>query len=676
VSKVCWSVPFARNLQFVGRHTQLDQLESALFAKDHPPKMAITGLGGMGKTQIALELAYRIREKHPDCSVLWVPATNAEGLQQAFTEIGQQLGVPGIEGNQANNKKLVQRYLDEQSTGQWLLIVDNIDDMEIWTSELRDYLPTSQIGRVVCTTRNRKVALKITPSNLVEVPKMDDKTAMELLCKLLPNQKLSSEVHEDAQNLFEQLMFIPLAIVQAAAYIKKNGTTLSKYLSLLDNQEQEVIELLSEGFEDDSRYRDDENMTNPVATTWLISFEQIRQLDPLAADYLSFISCVAPKNIPESLLPPLASSPVKRENAIGTLDAYSFITRGAADLAADRAVEDTLHVHRLVQLATRNWLKSKDQWHDWVEKALARLIEIVPFGGHKERKVWTAYLPHAIHVVEPAELRNAEGTISLLNRIGYCEWELGRYEAAVWAWKQLLRRRVKILGKEHPHTLASMNNLAQALSSQGKYTEAEQMHQETLALQEKVLGKEHPHTLTSMHNVALVLSSQGKYTEAEEMHQETLALTEKVLGKEHLDTLASMHNLAYTLCNQGKYAEAEQMHRETLALYEKVLGKEHPHTLASTNDLATVLSSQGKCAEAEQMHRETLALYEKVLGKEHPHTLASMNNLAYTLCNQGKYAEAMVLMQKCVQLRQKVLGPQHPDTLASLGTLSEWQEDV
>jgi len=129
--KACWNVPFARNQLFVGRRTQLDQLENTLFAKDQPQKLAVHGLRGMGKTQIALKLAYRTREKYPKCSILWVPATNAKSLQQAFTDIGQQLGVPGVAEEQANAKKLVQRYLGQDSARQWLLVVDNVDDMDI-----------------------------------------------------------------------------------------------------------------------------------------------------------------------------------------------------------------------------------------------------------------------------------------------------------------------------------------------------------------------------------------------------------------------------------------------------------------------------------------------------------------------------------------------------------------
>ena len=635
----------------MGRRSQLNQLESALFIKGQPPKTAITGLGGMGKTQIALELAYRTREKHPDCSVFWISATNAEGLEQAFTDIGQQLRIPGLEKELAGTKELVQRYLSQGRAGRWLLIVDNIDDMDIWRRELKDYLPEYQRGRIVCTTRSRKVAVDIAASNVIQVPEMEEEMAMQLLSKSLVNKELLLH-HQDVRKLLQQLTFLPLAIVQAAAYINKNGTALSKYSSLLEGQEQNMIDILSEDFEDDWRYKD---IKNPVATTWLISFEQIWRLDPLAADYLSFASCVAPKNIPWSLLPP-GPSAVKQENAIGTLDAYSFVTR--------RNVDESFDVHRLVQLTTRSWLRTKNQLHDWTSKTLKRLVEVIPLGGHGQRQVWTAYLPHAVYTTDLIEVRAVEERVVLMDRIGHCEITLGRYKAAESTYRQVLERRQEVLGRGHPSTLASMSNLAQTLSDQGKYADAETMHRDTLALMKTVLGEDHQETLASISDLAQTLSDQGKYADAETMHRDTLALTKTVLGEDHPETLASMNNLAQTLSRQGKYADAETMHRDTLVLKKTVLGEDHPETLASMNNLAQTLSRQGKYADAETMHRDTLALVKTVLGEDHPSTLISMNNLAQTLSRQGKYADAETMYRDTLALRKTMLGEDHPETLA------------
>jgi tetratricopeptide (TPR) repeat protein len=225
--------------------------------------------------------------------------------------------------------------------------------------------------------------------------------------------------------------------------------------------------------------------------------------------------------------------------------------------------------------------------------------------------VWTAYLPHAMHVVDVPEVSEAEGRISLLERVGYCEQTLGRYRAAERAHGQVLEGREYTLGKEHPDTLASMNNVAQALSGQGKYAEAEAMHRETLALRE-VSGKEHPHTLTSMHNLALALSDQGKYEEAEAMHRETLALREKVLGKEHPDTLASVSCLAYTLQHQHQYEEALLLYKRACTGYLDVLGPNHPTTRACLDLYASAQHLADALPSANERHELTDAISNSV----------------------------------------------------------------
>ena len=246
----------------------------------------------------------------------------------------------------------------------------------------------------------------------------------------------------------------------------------------------------------------------------------------------------------------------------------------------------------------------------------------------------------------------------------------GRWDAAEELEAQVMETRTRVLGQEHPDTLASMDNLASTYRDQGRWKEAEELEVQVMETRKRVLGQEHPDTLASMNNLAGVLESQGKYDAAEPLYRETLQLTEKVLGKEHPDTLISMNNLAVVLESQGKYDVAEPLYRETLQLREKVLGKEHPDTLISMNNLAFLLESQGKYDTAEPLYRETLQLREKVLGKEHPHTLTSMNNLAFLLQSQGKYDAAEPLYRETLQLREKVLGKEHPQTLTSMNNLA------
>jgi tetratricopeptide (TPR) repeat protein len=603
------------------------------------------------------------------------------------------------------------------------MVIDNADDINIFfdsldegggSNRLIDYLPYSRKGNIIFTTRTKKAALRLAENNILQLDKLSKEEAKEVLrTRLLPEYQHQVNDVATVGEFLHMLAFFALAIVQAVAFVNSNGGGLSNYLELYRASEQNATELLSEEFEDNGRYRETEN---PVATTWYISFEQIRKNDTLAADLLSFMACMANNDIPVSMLP-ASSLSIAQTKAIGTLEAYAFIQRQLQeDASAGQQVQerqiDTFGIHPLVHLATRSWLKKLNQWDVWVEKAITRMLELVPDGDHITREVWTPYLPHAIHVSSMLTVNDANPKAELVDRVGRCQQTLGQYKAMEKTFRELLKYDDATLGPKHMNTLACLSHLGEALRGQGKYTEAkqihrqtlqlteevfgkehtetltskaclgltlidlgqykeaEQMHREELALREKVSGKEHSYTLTSMNNLAMALEKQGKYKEAEQMHREELALTEKVSGKEHSHTLISMDNLAIALDGQGKHIEAEQLHRKALKLKEKVLGREHPSTLLSVNNLAITLGGQGKNKEAEKMHREELALREKVSGKEHPDTLTSMHNLALALSEQEKYTEAEPLHRKALRLREKVLGGEHPETLACMNELA------
>jgi tetratricopeptide (TPR) repeat protein len=650
----------------VGRDHQLERLEEMLSAKQQPSKVALIGLGGVGKTQIALELAYRIRDRYPECSIFWVPATNSESLQQAYLEIGRQLQIPGLEQEQADVKKLVQGYLNQESAGRWLLIFDNADNIDMWISnagtkdgspDLIDSLPQSNQGSLVFTTRSRKVAVKLTQQNVIEVSEMDEELATQMLSKSLIDQDIL-EKRQGIVNLLKQLTFLPLAIVQAAAYINENGISLSDYLSLLVDQEENVVDLLSEDFEVDGRYRDGKN---PVATTWLISFEQIRQRDPLAAEYLAFMSCVDPRDIPQSLLPP-AQSRKKEMDSIGTLSAYSFVSR--------RSANNSLDVHRLVHLATRNWLRTEGSLAKWTARAVARLDEVFPDDDHKNRSVWRVYLPHVQYVLESSPIGDSVKTCLLLEKFGRCLYSDGRYNEAERSFSRVMETRTRVLGQEHPDTLTSIANLASTFWNQGRWKEAEELNMQVVETMKRVLGQEHPSTLTSMANLASTYRNQGRWKEAEELEMQVVETRKRVLGQEHPDTLTSMANLASTYRNQGRWKEAEELQAQELKICSRVLGQEHPSTLTSMANLALMFWNQGRLKEAEELNMQVVEMRKRVLGQEHPDTLTSIANLASTFSNQGRWKEAEELEMQVMETMKRVLGQEHPDTLTSMNNLA------
>ena len=503
-------------------------------------------------------------------------------FENACRTIGQQLRVQGIDEEKADVKALVKTALSRESMGSWLLIVDNADDTQLLFGDtaLADYLPFSRSGSILFTTRNHKVALKLVESEkrVIPVEEMSRDEALQLLKTSLKEEQIRDITSTTA--LLGFLANLPLAIRQASAYIAKMQISTTQYLELFKSSDENMTKLLNEDFGDRHRYK---SIQNPVATTWLISFQHISAHNPLAADYLRFMCFLSEKEIPQSLLPPAGR--LETVEAIGTLKAYAFITQ--------REESDTYDVHRLVRISMLSWLAQNGKQKEWIVRVLQHLADVFPFPEHENRNLWLRYLPHTQHALELQKSTNdKEAPAALLSKVGGSFYMLGKSQDAGQMYRQALELREKVLGKEHPDTLTSMNNLAGALRGQGKYEEAEQMHRQALELTEKVLGKEHPDTLTSMNNLAGALRGQGKYEEAEQMHRQALELTEKVLGKEHPDTLTSMNNLAAALYGQGKYEEAEQMHRQALELTEKVLGKEHPNTLTIGSNLAICLRAR------------------------------------------------------------------------------------
>ncbi|KAI9753723.1 MAG: hypothetical protein M4579_005014, partial [Chaenotheca gracillima] len=411
-------IPFQRNENFVGRAKKLHEIEKCLFHKDYCRKVAVKGLGGVGKTQVVLEIAYRTIERSPGCSVFWLPATDLQSLQQAYLKIADQLQIPGLENNKSNAPALVRDFLNRNDAGQWLLIIDNADDLDMWLSKgtekesrprrLMDCLPNRSGGSILFTTRSRKCACELANQNVIDVPKMDEEDASQFFRKILINQDLLDD-ETAKRDLLNWLCYLPLAIVQAAKYINKNSTTLTEYISLLQDQDHHVIELLSENFEDEGRYPDQKN---PIATTWLISFEQMRKEDPLAAEYLSFMSCIDSKAIPLSLLPP--AEPKKRAiDAIGTLTSYSFVIHRGEDPALD--------LHRLVHLAMQNWLRDSGRLKARVNETVTWLGDRLPSGNPKSRALWRTYLPHALRLISSEYFdTDSEGSLRLLQGIGAC----------------------------------------------------------------------------------------------------------------------------------------------------------------------------------------------------------------------------------------------------------------
>ncbi|TQV94411.1 hypothetical protein V2A60_002556 [Cordyceps javanica] len=673
-------VPFGRNREFVGRDSIVKQLLTII-----PPsanrgdcqRVVIEGLGGVGKTQIALEAVYRLRDEHIDCSVFWVPALDVTSFENAYRAIGRELKIQGIDEDHADVESLVKTALSE-SVYSWLLVIDNADDAELFsdssgTVSLSKYLPFCHNGSILFTTRNRQVSteLDISTHNTFTVGEMTRDDSIKMLKQ---NMTVTSTFDaENANRLLDFLADLPLAIKQASSYMVKTGISIARYVEHCQSSDKKLIKLLSKGFKDRRRY---DNSTNPVAATWLISFEHISRESKRAAGYLTYLCFYAEKGIPKALLPPLdvddadeIEDGMERDEALGILKAYSFIS--------ERSDSKTFDMHRLVRLAMRNWLEVEQKLKLCSVSVIQWLVGIFPFPKHENRDLWLNHLPHAqsaLNLSDSADTSESKG--GLLLKMGVCFDILGKYKGAEEFHRASLQLRARVMGIEHPATLDSMNGLANVLLRQGRCWEAERTHRQAWESRQKLLGQEHPDTLASMNNLALCLVADGKLEKAEQLHRRTLELRRTCLGEEHPETLASMNNLALLLEIGGRYEEAGRMHQDTVALMERFHGREHPNTLISRNNLGNVLQRLGRYRESEDAHRETLGLRQKIFGEQHPDTLASMGNLALLLVSLERYDEAEKLHRQTLKLRQKVLGKEHPDTLASMKNLNSFMQHL
>ena len=598
-------------------------------------------------------MAYRIRERFKNCSVFWIPVSDIESLHQAYAYIAQRLNIPGWDDEKADVKELVQLYLSKESVGQWLLVFDITDEAILETPgssqavSLSKYLPVSNQGAIVFTTTDRKTAVTLALQNIVELPEMEQDIAQRMLEMSLRSPTNELEV---ADLLLKELAYLPLAIVQAAAYININEITLRKYLLLLAEQKEEVVEHISKESE------------NVIASTWLISFEQMRRQDTLAADNLLFMACVDPTDIPLALLP--TTSPYEKGiHAIGTLEAYSFVTK--------RTAQSALDLHRLVHLSTRNWLEKQELLSKWTQIAITRLLEVFPDDNHGNRSKWRRLLPHAKFALSfglPGQ--ENEARMNLARKHAAALSSDGRFNEAEAYFNDALQSCKEILGPEHPSTLVITANLASTYRYQGRWKEAEEVQVTELKICSKVLGAEHPDTLTSMANLASTYRDQGRWKEAEELQATELKICSKVLGAEHPDTLVSMTNLALIFWNQGRWKEAEGLEVQVVETRKRVLGAEHPDTLISIGNLASTFWSQGRWKEAEDLYVQVIETRKRVLGAEHPDTLTSIANLASTYRKQGRWKEAEELQAMELKICSRVLGAEHPDTLISIANLA------
>jgi tetratricopeptide (TPR) repeat protein len=659
-----WMVPHRRNGFFTGRETLLTALHDS-FTKDRTAVLtqgqAINGLGGIGKTQIAMEYAHRHRDEYR--FVLWASAATHETLISAFVSIADRLQLP--ERTLQEHDKIVAAVSHWLSTHEdWLLIMDNADELAmVWP-----LLPTGNKGHVLVTTRDQ--ATVNLESFLVE--KMDHVEGTLLLLRrakiLKPGMELEQVSLADrqvAEQIVAEMDGLPLALDQAGAYIEETGCSLAKYLERYQAQRTKLLQ---------RRGRSSHDHPDSVATTWSLSFERVAQ-NAVAADLLRLCAFLAPDAIPEEIITQGAShlgehlqSVLEDEGlldeAIAALGAYSLIRRDPA--------EKTLSIHRLVQAVIKDSLEDAEK-RIWAERTVQAVERSFPDGNNSSN--WDTcrrLLPHAqrcAELIAQEESSLSEAATLLLKMAGYLK-EMAWYAEAEPLLQQALRIREQQLGPKHLEVAHTLEELGRVCREQGKYAEAEPLLLRALRIKKQQLGPEHLEVAHTLEELAFLNFGQVKNTKVEQLHQRVLRIREQQLGPEHPEVAHTLTNLAnlYTL-RMGRHEEAKPLFLRALDIEKRRLEPDLPRMAYLFEGLGFLYWWQGERTEAESCFLHSLAIWEQRLEPNHPqiaYPLAALGNL---YLQQGKCEKVEPLFLRALDLREQRLGPGHHQTVYTLDLL-------
>jgi tetratricopeptide (TPR) repeat protein len=591
-----WNVPYPRNPLFTGREHILERLATMFHTgntSESTQPLAISGLGGIGKTQTAIEYAYRYREQYRQ--VLWARADSRENLIQDYVSIAGLLQLPVQHlQDQPQIVEGVKRWLREQR--HWLLILDNDDDLGM----VRDFLPETSTGHVLLTTRAQAVGRLARRIGLDRMEQEEGALFLLQRAGILDAEesldKASSHDQRNALAIVQEMDGLPLALDQAGAYVEETGCGLSGYLT---RYQQRQIDLLNKRGEYTFDYPES------VATTWSLAFEKVEQQSLAAADLLRLCAFLAPDTIPEEIitegaadltseLQSLASDPFLLDGAIKTLLRYSLIKRNAE--------EKLLSLHRLVQVVLKDAMSEETQ-HEWAERTVRAVNHAFPEVEFESWERFWKYLPHALACAVLIEQHHFafQKAAELLHRVGWYLVDLAQYDQAESILQRALRISEQAVGPEHLDTAHTLHTLAWLYQDRGKYAEAEPLYQRALRIREQQLSPDHPLVAYPLTGLAGVYHQHGKYGEAESLYQRALRIREQALEAEHSDTAETLQALADLYQDQGKYVEAEPFYQRALAIREQTVVPDHLSIELTLERYAKLLRLMQHSEEAAQL---------------------------------------------------------------------------
>ncbi|KKY18135.1 putative tpr domain protein [Phaeomoniella chlamydospora] len=725
------SFPRRRAAYFVSRDEQFKKLQQALDTNDATSRTAVlTGIGGCGKSQLALEFCELAESNETHHSILWIDASNPTATEQAFATIAGQ--IPGVPANVADIHQTAEAVLDyiSRSNLRWLLIFDNFDDPSQFQGDgIRDFWPRKRGHCSILITSRLPSASELTPQQTgIDLTRMTKDEALDLFNQ---NEDGTDQNHLENKQVVQRLGFHALAIYQARVYLKSSGRDSKHFLKLYE-AEKDVLNEAPEfsTYKRKLSHEPDQETALTVFTTLTLSWNLIKDDSSSKADkrhlmvLLAFLDGTTvsdtlfegynetDKDWMVSCYQNSVWKKLKFEKVFQT-----FCRMSLAQLLPADGLGLQVSVHPLVQDWAKLILSHEQEYPSFVvesikvlghklkrldhfslEQRLALTLHAEKVTANRlrylNRYTYDAVLLKAVYHI--GQLYRAQGeykkaqenvhlaleeciknlgqehqdTLGFMDGLGVIHIQQGFYHGAEELFVQVVETRKRVLGQEHPDTLTSQANLASTFWNQGRWKEAEELFIQVMEIRKRVLGQEHPDTLTSQANLASTFWNQGRWKEAEELFVQVIEIGKRVLGQEHPNTLTSQANLASIYRNQGRWKEAEELFVQVIEMRMRVLGQEHPHTLTSQANLASTYRNQGRWEEAEELRVQVMDTRKRVLGEEHPYTLASIDNLASIFWDQGRWKEAEQLDVQVMEIRKRVLGQEHPDTLTSQANLA------
>ncbi|HEU5373950.1 MAG TPA: tetratricopeptide repeat protein [Ktedonobacteraceae bacterium] len=667
-----WMVPYVRNPHFTGRADLLEQLTQELSLEQSgdarstrravlSQPQVVKGLGGVGKTQIAVEYAYRAREQDRYFHTIWINAASEEAILTSFQTLAERL--PNFaERDEKDQHKLIAAVLRwiEQCPQSWLLIVDNADDLSL----IQPSLPQQGQGSIVLTTRAAAVGWLANP---IEVEQMGLIEGTQFLLHRTHRLSASDEECNEASNVVIALDGFPLALDQAGAYIEETGCGFDDYLQIY---EQHRAALLAR------RGKQATNYPHSVATTWSLSFEKVEQAHPAAAELLRLCAYLFPDHIPEELLTQGAAywpailrdgvtDPLRFNELLEALLAFSLVKRLAR--------EHLLSLHRLVQ-AVQLDLMDLEMQQRWAERVVRAVNTLFPADPEEQVDSWSQclrYLEQAQacdQLIQRYHLQFPDAA-ELLDRAGIYLREHASYSLAEPLFLRALSIAEQQWGLQHLQVATSLNNLGVLYREQGQYSQAEPLLQRALHIREQALGPHHPRLVYNLNSLGLLYYEQGQYSQAEPLLQRALRIQEQASDTHSSWFATSLNHLGNLYKEQGQPSQAEPLLQRALHIREQILDQHHPDIASSCNNLGLLYYEQGQYSQAEPLLQRALHIWEQVLGPHHPDVANSLNNLGLLYYEQGQPSQAEPPLQRALHIREQALGPYHPDVASSCSNL-------